>query len=87
MRRVFIVSILSICAVGLAVAWPDNLSGRTASTSGTESPGVNFSPAGVEVAQTAVGYNCRTAAGVCPIEPAPLGAPCRCGEYQGFVIP
>lgn len=39
------------------------------------------------LAQSAVGYHCQTEAGICPIDPAPLGAPCRCGTYQGFAVP
>jgi len=41
----------------------------------------------LRLAQSAVGYHCKTQAGICPIDPAPLGAPCRCGTYQGFVVP
>jgi len=35
----------------------------------------------------ALGFRCQTSFGVCPIPPAPVGAPCFCGNVAGVVVP
>lgn len=35
----------------------------------------------------ALGFQCQTQYGVCPIPPAPVGATCFCGSVAGQVIP
>ena len=35
----------------------------------------------------APGFRCQTSFGVCPIAPAPIGAPCFCGNVPGTVVP
>ena len=35
----------------------------------------------------ALGFQCQTQFGVCPIPPAPIGATCFCGNVPGRVVP
>ena len=39
-----------------------------------------------KVAQ-ALAFRCQTQFGICPIPPAPIGAPCFCGQVPGRVVP
>lgn len=34
----------------------------------------------------ALGFNCSTPVGVCPIPPSPVGAQCFCGSVPGTVV-
>ena len=42
-------------------------------------------PRRMDMAQ-ALSPRCSTPAGICYIQPQPIGSPCFCGQYQGTVI-
>ena len=42
-------------------------------------------PGRMEMAQS-LSPRCSTPAGICIIDPQPIGSPCFCGQFQGTVV-
>lgn len=68
-------SVIKFAAIGLLAL---------AAVAGTARSTAPQSPA-MEVAQ-ALSPRCATPAGICFINPQPIGTPCSCGQFQGTVI-
>ena len=40
-----------------------------------------------QIKVTQASSKCSTSAGICFVEPLPVGSPCRCGDFSGVIIP
>jgi hypothetical protein len=83
MRLILLLSLPILALAGLGVA-AVNDARPTA-----PQPSVRLAPAEpaphTRVAQAS--SKCSTSAGICFVEPLPLGSPCSCGEFSGVIIP
>ena len=52
---------------------------------GASSAGTALEPRRTEMVQ-ALSPRCSTPAGICFIQPQPIGSPCFCGQFQGTII-
>jgi len=40
-----------------------------------------------QIRLTQASSKCSTSAGICFVEPLPVGSPCTCGDFSGVIIP
>jgi hypothetical protein len=84
MRLILIASLPIIALAGLGLA---SVTARTPPPA--PQPSVRLAPAEsapyTRMAQAS--SKCSTSAGICFVEPLPLGSPCSCGEFSGVIIP
>jgi hypothetical protein len=84
MRLILLISLPVLALAGLGLV---TVNARTPPP--LPQPSVRLAPAGTapytKVAQAS--SKCSTSAGICFVEPLPLGSPCSCGEFSGVIIP
>jgi hypothetical protein len=84
MRLILLVSLPVLALAGVGVA---SVTARTPPP--VPHPSVRLAPAETapytRLAQAS--SKCSTSAGICFVEPLPLGSPCSCGEFSGVIIP